>query len=275
MNKREFKGTWRLVSLLYRQHRFKILLWLFGIIGISLTTALVYPEIYLTQEDILGFAMTVENPAMRALLGANYAVSDFNVGAIYASEMLMFTSIAVAIMNILIMKTSTREAEEEGRLEIIQSLPVGNLASIVASLALLFFVNLAIILLLTLGLTILGTDVFTIESSLLYSTILGVTGFLFAAFTAVAAQLSKIAYGTTIFSFGFLMLSYGIRIIGDIQNETLSLFSPLGWVTQSEVFVNNNWLPIMVLAISSLVLVIVAFYLRAKRDMFALSLIHI
>lgn len=269
MNKREFKGTWRLVSLLYRQHRFKILLWLFGIIGISLTTALVYPEIYLTQEDILGFAMTVENPAMRALLGANYAVSDFNVGAIYASEMLMFTSIAVAIMNILIMKTSTREAEEEGRLEIIQSLPVGNLASIVASLALLFFVNLAIILLLTLGLTILGTDVFTIESSLLYSTILGVTGFLFAAFTAVAAQLSKIAYGTTIFSFGFLMLSYGIRIIGDIQNETLSLFSPLGWVTQSEVFVNNNWLPIMVLAISSLVLVIVAFYLRAKRDMFA------
>ena len=269
MANKYFKGTRQLITLLFRQQRLKILLWLVGIIGVSIAVALTYPEIYSTQEDIAGFALTMDNPAMRALIGANYAVEDFNLGVVFASEMLLFTSIAVAIMNILLMKASTREDEEEGRLEIIQSLPVGKLANLVSSLGLAFFINIVIVLLLSFSLTLLGNEVFTFESSLLYSTILGVSGFVFASFTAVAAQLSDTTHGTTILSLGFLLFSYALRVIGDVQNETLSLFSPLGWVTRTEVFASDNWVPILVLGSSALLLVTLAFYLRARRDMFA------
>ncbi len=269
MNKKALKGTGRLIALLFRQHRFKILLWMIGIIGVSLAVAVVYPEIYTTQDDLLGYAITMENPAMRALIGANYAIEDYNVGVIYATEMLLFSAIAVAVMNILLMKASTREDEEEGRLEIIQSLPVGKLAYLVASLSLFFLVNLALVLFLTIGLTAAGNEAFTIESSLLYSTILGATGFLFAAFTAIAAQLSDTAHGTTILSVGFLLVSYGIRVIGDVQNETLSLLSPLGWVTRTEVFAQDNWVPVFVLAGMSLLFTGISFILRTRRDMFA------
>ncbi len=264
-----FQGTRRLIRLLFRQHRLKIVLWMTGIVGISLAVAFLYPGIYTTPDDILGYALTMENPAMSALIGANYAVADYNVAVIYATEMLLFTAIAAAIMNILVMKASTRGDEEEGRLEVVQSLPVGKLSYLVASLSLLFLVNFATVFLLTIGLTAFGAEVFTFESSLLYSTILGVTGFLFASFTAIAAQLSDTTYGTTALSIGFLLLSYAIRVIGDVQNETLSLFSPLGWVTRTGVFADDNWLPVFVLAGGSVLFVVLAFYLRARRDMFA------
>ncbi len=269
MNKNHFKGTGRLITLLFRQHRLKIILWLSGIIGVSLAVALAYPELYQTQDDIMGFAMTMNNPAMGALVGSNYALEDFNIGAVFASEMLLFTAIAVAILNILLVKASTREDEEVGRVEIIQSLPVGKLSYLTASILMMLVVNIGLVLLLTLGLTTFGVAIFTWESSLLYSSILGITGLVFAGVTAISAQLSSTTYGTNLLSFGALLFSYAIRVIGDVQNETLSLFSPLGWATRSAVFVQDDWLPVFVLAGCFLVLISIVFYLHLKRDMFA------
>lgn len=265
-----FQGTGRMLKLLSRQHRLKIILWLTGIIGLSLAVALAYPELYTTQEDIMGFALTMDNPAMRALIGGNYVIEDFNIGAVFASEMLLFSAIAVAIMNILMIKASTREDEETGRLEMIRSLPVGKISYLTASVSMMLLVNLTLTVGLTVVLATLGTNnVFTWDSSLLYSAILGLTGLFFTGVTAVFAQLASTTYGTNVFSFGALFLAYLIRVFGDVQNETISLLSPLGWVTRSEVFVNDHWLPVFVLAVSAVLLIILAFYLHARRDMFA------
>ena len=74
---------------------------------------------------------------------------------------------------------------------------------------------------------------------------LGATGIFFAAVTAVFAQLSENSRGTIGLSFTVLGFAYLIRAIGDAGNETLSWFSPLGWVLGSEVYVNNYWWPIL------------------------------
>lgn len=269
MIRENFKGTSQLIKLLFRQHRLKISLWMIGLVGISIIVALAYPEIYTSEEDIMGFAITMDNPAMIAMLGSGYETESFNLGAIFANEMLMFTSIALAAMNILLMSNSTRDDEQAGRLEIIQSLPVGKISYLTASVILLFSVNFVINALLTIGLATLGEAVFTWESSLLYSSVLTFTGLFFAGITAVVAQLAETAHGTKQIAFGALILSYVIRMIGDVQNETLSLFSPLGWTTRTEVFVEDHWLPILVLGVSFLLLVGIAFYLRRNRDMFA------
>ena len=269
MIRENFKGTSQLIKLLFRQHRLKISLWMVGLVGISIVVALAYPEIYTTKEDIMGFAITMDNPAMIAMLGSGYETESFNLGAIFANEMLMFTSIALASMNILLMSNSTRDDEQAGRLEIIQSLPVGKISYLTAGVLLLFLVHLSINLLLTIGLATLGESVFTWESSFLYSSVLTLTGLFFAGMTAIIAQLSETSYGTKQIAFGILILSYVIRMFGDVQNETFSLFSPLGWTTRTEVFVENHWSPVLVLGFGFLLLTGIAFYLRTKRDMFA------
>ena len=106
-----------------------------------------------------------------------------------------------------------------------------------------------------------------LDGSLLYGAALGATGIFFTAVTAIFAQLSENSRGTIGLSFAVLGISYLIRAIGDVSNETLSWFSPLGWVLGAEVYVNNYWWPILLTLGVSIILVILAFYLNAIRDL--------
>jgi ABC-2 type transport system permease protein len=64
-----------------------------------------------------------------------------------------------------------------------------------------------------------------------------------------------------------LILAYLLRAIGDVSNEVLSWLSPLGLVTQTDVYSTNNWLPVIVLLGAAFVLVVLANYLNSVRDM--------
>lgn len=266
MGKQLFKGTGKLTWLLLRQNRFKIILWLLGLVGVTLTVANVYPSIYTTQQDIQGFAFTMENPAMTAMLGLNYPVEDFNLGAVFASEMLLFTAIAAAVMNILFVSSSTRDDEEEGRLEMVRALPVGRLAYLTASGVTILLVNGLLFLLTGFGLGVVDGAGFTWEAAFLYAALLAGTGLFFASLTALLAQLAGTSRGTTGLALAALIIAYIIRAIGDVQNELLSLFSPLGWVVRTGVFVDNEWWPIAALIAGAAVLLAAALYLNLKRD---------
>ncbi|MGB7365436.1 MAG: ABC transporter permease, partial [Carnobacterium jeotgali] len=115
-----FKGTNRIIWLIFKQNRLKISLWLFGLIGVSLATVSAYTTIYTSEKEIFEFGLTMQNPAMVAMLGKAYQIETFNLGAVFASEMLLFSAIAVSVMNILLVTSSTRMDEEEGRLELIR-----------------------------------------------------------------------------------------------------------------------------------------------------------
>ena len=80
-------------------------------------------------------------------------------------------------------------------------------------------------------------------------------------------KLSESSRGTIGLSFAVLGVAYLIRAIGDAGNETLSWFSPLGWVLGAEVYVNNYWWPILLTLGMAFALVILALYLNAIRDL--------
>ncbi|MBM6615522.1 ABC transporter permease [Desemzia sp. RIT804] len=261
-----FKGTVKITKLLLRQNLFKIFLWLLGLVGITLIVANVYPTVYETPEDIMGFALTMENPAMNAMLGPNYTLEDYNIGAVFANEMLLFTAIGVGVMNILFVSSSTRDDEEEGRLEMVRALPVGRLAYLTASGIMVLVVNGALFLLTAAGLGFISASGMTWEASLLYGTLLGACGIFFAGLTVFFAQLAETARGTTSLSIGVLIVMYIIRAIGDVESERLALLSPLGWVVRTGVFVTNDWWPVSVLLFSATLLLLAALYLNTKRD---------
>jgi ABC-2 type transport system permease protein len=261
-----FKGTGTLIRLMLKQERFKITMWLLGLLAITLATAATYPSAFPDTASQQAYALITENPAMKAMIGIGYEMEDMSVGAVFAIEMLLFSAIAVAVMNILIISKSTRADEEEGRAEVIRSLPVGRLSYLSAAIIVMIITDMVLAVLTGMGLTALDSQSYSLQSSFLYGAILGVTGLIFAAIAAVFAQLSQTSRGTIGYSFAILILSYIVRAIGDAGNETLSLFSPLGLILRANVFAGNHWQPVIVLVCIIIILFAVAFYLNSIRD---------
>ncbi|PAV28254.1 ABC transporter permease [Virgibacillus profundi] len=269
MNIHLFKGTGKLTGLLLRQQRFKILIWLLGLILITLSVATAYPDMYTDEKSKQAFSLTMDNPAMVAMLGSGYEGQDYlnSIGTLFAHEMLLFTAIAVAIMSILLVGRSTRADEEDGRTEMIHALPVGRLSYVSAAIIILIAVNVVLTLLIGLGLSVLGIEGINPESSFLYGAILGATGLVFGGFTAIFAQLAETSRGTTMLSFAVLIVAYLIRAVGDVSNESISLFSPLGWTVRTDVFAEDDWWSVFLSLVLSGVIIIIVFYLKSIRDL--------
>ena len=262
-----FKGTGALTKLILRQNRLKILIWLLCLVGITLGTAATYPEVYQTEEDVMAFALTMDNPAMEAMIGPGYELEQYNTATIFANEMLLFTIIAVAVMNILLIGRSTRADEEEGQMELVRSLPVGRLSYLTASFNLALIINTLLFIFVGFGLYSMNLDGMNLESTLLYGAILANAGFVFASFTALFAQLAETSRGTTGITFGVLIAAYLIRAFGDTSVEGLSYISPLGWLVRTDVFVENHWWPVILSVFLFVLLTVITFYLNNIRDM--------
>ncbi|MDD2555535.1 MAG: hypothetical protein PHN17_04190 [Syntrophaceticus sp.] len=268
MYSQSFQGTGRLIKLIFRQDGLKIFVWLLALISVSLAAAAAYPTVYTDEQSIQAFALTMNNPAMIAMLGPGYAMENYTATAvIFGHEMLLFTAIAVAIMNILFVGRSTRADEEDGRIEIIRSLPVGRLSYLSAAMIAAVITNMLLAVLLGCGLYALGIERMDLASSLLYGANLGALGLVFAAITALFAQLAETSRGATMFSFAALMVAYLVRAVGDVSSETLSFFSPLGWAVRTEVFVGDHWWPVLLSLAIAVVIMVVSFYLNAIRDL--------
>ncbi len=261
-------GTGKLTKLLLRQNALKITIWIISIVATTVGVAIAYGNVYKTKEELYGFALTMDNPAMKAMLGPGYPVEKYNLGAALSSEMLLFTAIAVIIMNILFVSSSTRKDEEEGRLEMIRALPTGRLSYLTASGIVITMVNLLLSILTGISLGLVNLEGITWESSFLYGSILGATGLCFAGLTSFFAQLSDTSRGTSSLSFGALIVFYILRAIGDVSYEGLALISPLGWTVRTSVFVDNEWLPILVLLLGAVFFAILTLYLNVKRDIY-------
>lgn len=261
------KGSGKITLLLLRQSIFQISIWLLCLIGITAAVAAAYPSVYKTDEDKMAFLLTMENPSMIAMLGPTIDPEKATVASMFAHEMLVFTLIAVGVMNILLISRTTRGDEEDGRLELIRSLPVGRLAYIRASGQIAIMINFLLAVLTGAALSVLNVEGITVNSAFLYGSLLGAFGLVFAGAAMLFAQLFETSRGTNVLSFAVLLGAYIIRAIGDVSDEKLSLITPYGWILKGKVFVENNWWPVLFSVGVSIVLAIIALYLNSIRDM--------
>src|SRR5690625_417712 len=215
------KNTGVLTKFILRRDRVRIPLWLIGIIFFTLVVPIAFDDMYASQEERDVMAETMENPAMIAMVGPG-DLDHYTVGAMTAHQMVLFTALVVSLMSILLVTRHTRADEEDGRIEMIRSLPVGRLSNVNATLLVLVITNVILALLAGFGLYALGIDSMGMEGSLLYGATLGATGILFAGVTAVFAQLSESSRSVIGYSIGILLIAYLIRAIGDVGNELLS-----------------------------------------------------
>ena len=262
-----YTKTGALSFFILRRDRLRVPIWLISLAVLTFAVAESFTDLYATDAERLAIAETMKNPAMAAMVGRGYGLENYTAGAMMAHQMLLFTGLAVAIMSILLVARHTRADEEDGRIELIRSLPTGRLSNLSATLLVMFGVNIVLSLLIGFGLFALGIESMNLEGSLLYGAALGAIGLFFTAITAVFAQASENSRGTIGLSFMILGVSYLIRAVGDAGNEVISWFSPLGWVLGAEVYVNNYWWPILLTIGVAIVISVLALYLNAIRDL--------
>jgi ABC-2 type transport system permease protein len=267
MSKQLYKNTGKLSRMIVKRDRIRIPIWLISLSALTFVVAAAFTDLYNSDAERQAIAETMRNPAMTAMLGQGYGLDNYTNGAMMAHQMLLFTAITVAIMSILLVTRHTRADEEDGRIEMIRSLPTGRLSNLNATIIVLVGTNVLLALIIGLGLYALKIEGMGLEGSLLYGAALGATGIIFTAITALFAQLAESSRGTIGFSIAILLIAYLIRAIGDVSNETLSWFSPLGWVLGAEVYVNNYWWPIFLTLGVALILIVLSFYLNAIRDL--------
>ncbi|MDR5658427.1 ABC transporter permease [Serpentinicella sp. ANB-PHB4] len=267
MTKALFTNTSLLTRSMLKRDRIKLSIWIIMLVFFTLIIPPAFDELYPTDEALQAIAETMRNPAMTAMVGPGYGLDNYNIGAMMGHQMLLFTAIGVALMSIFLITRHTRADEEEGRIEMILSLPVGRLSNLGAATILSVIANVSLALIVGFGLYALGMDSMPLGPSLLYGTALGAVGIFFTGVTILFAQLSSTPRGALSFSFGVLGISYIMRAIGDVSNEALAVASPLGLILRTEVFVNNYWWPAIVTIAVGTAIGALGFYLSAARDL--------
>ena len=260
-----FYNTGILVKLTLRRERIVSCVWIILTAGFAAFLAI---GLYAAMDEAsrLEMLLVLENPAMIAMIGPIIGMDNFTHGAMYTTFMLIFTAIAVVVMNIMLVVRHTRADEEKGRYEVVRSLPIGRLAHLNATIIVAVIVNIILAIITGLLLFAAGDESMGFNGSMLWGALLGSVGLFFAATAAVFAQLSsssKGAMGYSLFVMGFFYL---MRAVGDVSMEALSFISPLGLILRAQAYVNNNWMPVFVLIGLSIVIIIIAFRLNITRD---------
>jgi len=267
MKKQYFHNVWKLMKFILKRDWVRILIWVASIIIIETVIALALAEMYPTQVDRESFKLVMDNPVMIAMFGKAYGYDNYTFGAMWAHMMYLWMGLIVGIMGIILVTKHLRNEEEEGRYEIIRSLPVGRDAYLLATILLMAVVVSLMTIFKTLVMTFLGIDTFDFLGSLNYSLGHGLIAMFFIALSAVISQLYQSNRSVMGMGFGLLLTFYLVFAIGMISLPFLKWLSPFQYLLESQAYVNNYYWPLLILLTLTVCLIILAVYLSSVRDL--------
>jgi ABC-2 type transport system permease protein len=160
----------------------------------------------------------------------------------------------------------TRTEEETGRAELVRASTVGRHAHLAAALFTAAIASLALGLLVAVGMGAAGVETVDWPGSLLFGATFTVTGLVFAGVAAITAQVSASGRAASGLAGVAIGGAYVLRAIGDTADSALSWMSPIGWMQQTRVYVENLWWPVLLGLAAACLLVFVAFALIDRRD---------
>ncbi len=266
-----FAGTKDLLRLILRLDRIKLPLWLIGVCFLIIITPVsiravtnteaetqgVTPEAVLAQQAVL----VGNSGASVAMQGPPDALDTF--GGRYAFEIGAFTFAIIGLMNVLLIGRHTRAEEESGRAELVRAAAVGPWSSIAAVSIVAVAANLVIALVTTVAFSADGLDP---GRSFLFGAALGLCGLVFAAVTLVWVQVFEYGRAATGASLAVIAIAFALRAVGDVQENGLSYFSPIGWSQAINPFGEPELWPLVVLVAAIAVSFGVAIMLVRRRD---------
>lgn len=268
MMKEKF-ARWHVLFLQYLKRDWKkLILWIVGVGLFASAFVPAFDEI-MQGDGAVGLYETMQNPAMISLIGRTPVeqAADYSLGAMYSHMMILFSALFSMVMSVLHVVGHTRKEEDQGLLELVRSFRVGRQANSLAVMNEMLLVNTLLAAFTAIVLRSLGAGSISAEGTLLYGTSVGVAGMIGAVIALVAAQLMPTSAGATGLSLSIIGLLYIIRAGTDIADSALSILNPLSWTYLTYPFTENNYLPLVLAVLFTLLMLILAFALEGGRDM--------
>ncbi|WP_324652465.1 polyketide antibiotic transporter [Georgenia sp. H159] len=262
-----FAGTGALLRLYLRVSRRQILIWALAFLALVASSVVALEETYPDAAALQARASLMNNPAAVMMTGPAFALEDYTFGAMLANELSLWVFLPAAIISVLLAVRHTRAEEESGRLEVLRSLPVGRFAPAVAAVLTVSLANVAVGLAL-IG-ALVGTGMETVDS-LAFGLATALTGLVFGALAAVAAQVTEHARAASGMALGAIAVAFLVRGVGDVidrEGSWLSWFSPFAWAQQTKLYVDLRWWPLALSAVATAVLLTVGVLLARRRDL--------
>ena len=269
-----FAGLTTLVKLIFRRDRVKLPVWIFCFTLFLLWMVPMLQNIYGDQESLTTLYQTfATNPAGIFLVGF---MDSPTFGAFMTIETLLWWGLAIAFLNILLVVRHTRQNEEIGAQELIQSCRVGRSTGLVAVLLVALLTNTLITIVLGFGMTLLGGDYWGADQAWLYAINFGLFGLVWASITVIVVQLVDSARSAIGILAAIVGGAFMLRGIGDfmgtvgpnglIQPAWFSLLSPFGWMQAARPLTFPEWGPTLIPIVFILIATPIAFLLMHGRD---------
>lgn len=255
-----FAGTPLLARIAVRTGWPIAVAWVAGLVALFLVTGLSMAALYDTPEDLAAYGSSL-GEAMVMLNGRVAGLDTF--GGVMMNEFALIISFAVPLMAIGLTARTTRKDEETGRSELLLAGRVGRLAPTAA--ALVVVATTFTVLGLALWASTLPLDIDR-GSAALYAASIVATGWVYAAGTAVLAQVvahTRTLWAIAMAAAGITLLTRGI---GDVNENWLSWASPLGWHGLVRPFGDATVVPLAVAVLVAVALAAVALWLAGLRD---------
>ncbi len=211
-------------------------------------------------------------PALVSLFGPTAVKSpeQFTGAAAFGGLMPLITVMVFAIVTIVYVVNRTRKDEDEGIAELLRSFQIGKLSNTTAVVIEVFLLQLIMTVALAGSIQAQGAVGMTnFAVNLLFAASITGQSFLWGMVALLFAQIFPEAGTAKGMSIGLFFVLYVLRMGTDISNIKLSWFNPLSWSYLTQVYVNNNWLPILYTLILAAILLIVAYQLEIHRDVAA------
>lgn len=267
-----FKGTFRLTRLALRRDRVKLPIIILAIAALFYSSAVSVVDLYGSEKQQYTYASTTAPSVVSRIFGG--PIDGPNIGAIVINETFLFTALAAIFMSTLATIRHTRQNEEEGRSELVESAVVGRYASLSAALIVVAAANVVLASLVVLSLV--STE-FSLGGSIATGGAIGSVGLVFGALAAVTAQLSESSRGANSLAALAVGIAFLLRAIGDstgsltqaglgVDSAFPSWLSPIGWGQQIQPFTQGEWWIFGLFAAFFVVLASAAFCLLKNRD---------
>ena len=261
-------GTGALTRLALRRDRIMMACWIYALTAVAYASVAATKKLYTTGSSLQAFASTAgKDKVTLAMYGP---ANDLNtLGGVATWKLGVYGAIAAALMSMFIVVRHTRGDEDAGRLELVSAGAVGRSAALTAGLVTALLADLGLGLLMAIGLVVGGLPAI---DSLGFGLGAAGVGCVFAAITALAAQLAGSARTTIGIVTSVLGVAYLLRAVGDAASPgswptALSWVSPMGWTLRMRAFGPLHWWVLGISVLATVALTAAAYALAGRRDL--------
>lgn len=231
---------------------------------LSVSSVLVYPWVFPSAADRAALAAAIgANPALALIFGRATDLSTTD--GFNAWRSLALGGFLTALGAIFAVTRASRGQEDSGQAELLASSVLGRASRLLVAVAIAVIGSVALGAVVALATIACGGGW---QATLLLGAGFTVTGIMFAAIAALAAQLAPDARVTNSLAVGTLASLFLLRGASEaLQAPEWALWiNPLGWITQTEPAGAARWWPLAAALGFALLVFVAAFALQARRD---------